>query len=69
MKGGVACMPMAIEILKEIGVTLAGDVVFTTVVDEEIGGMGSLMGVLASFPSREEMAVPPVDKRYAASHQ
>ncbi len=40
MKGGVACMLMAIEILKEIGVTLAGDVVFTTVVDEEIGGMG-----------------------------
>ena len=43
MKGGVACMLMvAIEILEEVGVTLAGDVVFTTVVDEEIGGMGSL---------------------------
>src|ERR1700729_3562153 len=28
MKGGVACMLMAIKILKEIGVTLAGDVVF-----------------------------------------
>ena len=39
MKGGVACMLMAVEIFKEIGVTLAGDVVFTTVVDEEIGGM------------------------------
>jgi acetylornithine deacetylase len=28
MKGGVACMLMAIEILRDIGVTLAGDVVF-----------------------------------------
>ncbi len=42
MKGGVACMLMAVEILKEIGVTLAGDVVFTTVVDEEIGGLRCL---------------------------
>src|SRR5438552_13075069 len=38
MKGGVACMLMAIEILRELGMTRAGDVVFTTVVDEEIGG-------------------------------
>ena len=42
MKGGVACMLMAIETLKELGITPGGDVVFTTVVDEEIGGMGSL---------------------------
>jgi acetylornithine deacetylase len=28
MKGGVACMLMAIEILRDVGVTLAGDVVF-----------------------------------------
>jgi acetylornithine deacetylase len=42
MKGGVGCMLMAIETLKEIGVELAGDVVWGTVVDEEIGGMGAL---------------------------
>lgn len=42
MKGGVVAMLMAVEILREIGIALAGDVVFTTVVDEEIGGMGSL---------------------------
>src|ERR1700684_4618576 len=51
MKGGVACMLMAIEILKEIGVTPAGDVVFTTVVDEEIGGMGSLAMVARGYPA------------------
>jgi acetylornithine deacetylase len=42
MKGGVACMLMAIETLKQIGFPLSGDVMFTTVVDEEIGGMGAL---------------------------
>ena len=42
MKGGVACMLMAAEFLREIDVGLAGDLVFSTVVDEEIGGMGTL---------------------------
>lgn len=42
MKGGVACMLMAVEMLRESGVALSGDVVFSTVVDEEIGGMGTL---------------------------
>lgn len=42
MKGGVACMLMAIEILRELDVPLSGDVVWGTVVDEEIGGMGAL---------------------------
>jgi acetylornithine deacetylase len=42
MKGGVACMLMAIEILRELEVPLRGDVIWGTVVDEEIGGMGAL---------------------------
>jgi acetylornithine deacetylase len=41
-KGGVACMLMAIELLRELEVPLRGDVVWGTVVDEEIGGMGAL---------------------------
>jgi len=42
MKGGVACMLMAVELLKEQDSKLSGDVIFSTVVDEEIGGMGTL---------------------------
>ncbi len=49
MKGGVACMLMAIEVLRDLDVRLSGDVVFTTVVDEEIGGMGSLAMVDRGF--------------------
>ena len=42
MKGGVACMLMAAEILRELNMPLSGDILFSTVVDEEIGGMGTL---------------------------
>ncbi len=42
MKGGVASMLLAAEILRELNVQLSGDVLFATVVDEEIGGMGAL---------------------------
>jgi acetylornithine deacetylase len=42
MKGGVACMLVAAEIIRELELPLSGDLVFATVVDEEIGGMGTL---------------------------
>ncbi|HEY0791126.1 MAG TPA: ArgE/DapE family deacylase [Chthoniobacterales bacterium] len=42
MKGGVTCMLVAAELLRELGSPLRGDIVFSTVVDEEIGGMGAL---------------------------
>ena len=65
MKGGVACMLMAIEILKEIGVELPGDVVFTTVVDEEIGGMGSLAMVDRGFKADAGIMTEPTANRIA----
>ena len=42
MKGGVASMLVAVEILRDLNAPLSGDIVFATVVDEEIGGMGTL---------------------------
>ncbi|MBV9128934.1 MAG: ArgE/DapE family deacylase [Verrucomicrobia bacterium] len=42
MKGGVASMLAAAEILRDLNVPLRGDILFATVVDEEIGGMGAL---------------------------
>ncbi len=37
-KGGMVAMLMAIQLLKNIGVQLKGDIIFTSVVDEEAGG-------------------------------
>jgi len=42
MKGGVAAMVMALEAVVKSGISLKGDVIVGTVVDEEAGGMGSL---------------------------
>ena len=65
MKGGVACMLMAIETLKEIGAPMRGDVVFTTVVDEEIGGMGSLAMVDRGFKADAGIMTEPSANRIA----
>src|SRR5258708_18711188 len=58
-------MLMGIEILKDIGVTPAGDVVFTTVVDEEIGGMGSLAMVDRGFRADAGIMTEPTANRIA----
>jgi acetylornithine deacetylase len=43
MKGGVACMVFAAEVLAELGVRLAGDLLVNTVTDEESTGAGGLV--------------------------
>jgi len=42
MKGGIACMTMALKAIHEAGFKTKGDVQIGTVVDEEAGGMGTL---------------------------
>lgn len=42
MKGGIATMIMAVEAVRNAGITLAGDVFVGTVVNEETGSMGML---------------------------
>jgi acetylornithine deacetylase len=43
MKGGVACMVFAAEVLAELGVQLAGELIVNTVTDEESTGAGGLV--------------------------
>ena len=50
MKAGVAQNLFVVEALRELGVRLAGDLTFETVVDEEFGGVnGTLAGRLAGY--------------------
>ncbi len=67
MKGGVASMLMAAALVREQGLPLAGDLLFTTVVDEEIGGMGALAMVDRGYradagilPEATALAISPV---------
>lgn len=45
MKGGIACLVVALETLRRLGVRLAGDVVFCANTDEESSGAGGHMCV------------------------
>ena len=50
MKGGVGTNLFVVEALRDLGIELAGDLVFETVVDEEFGGVnGTLAGRLKGF--------------------
>jgi len=56
MKGGVACMVLAAEVLAELGVRLAGDLVVNTVTEEESTGAG---GLASARTLRADAAIVP----------
>jgi len=46
MKGGLAAMVLAVEVLAEEGIDLAGDLYVQSTIEEEAGGVGGLLSVL-----------------------
>ena len=56
MKGGVACMVFAAEVLAEMGVRLAGDLLVNTVTEEESTGAG---GLVSARTLRADGAIVP----------
>lgn len=60
MKGGVAINLFIIEALAELDLSLAGDLLFETVVDEEFGGVnGTLAGRLQGFNADAAIITEP----------
>jgi acetylornithine deacetylase len=57
MKGGVAAMVVAAELLAELGVPLAGELIVNTVTDEEYCGAGAAASVTAGL--RADAAIVP----------
>ena len=57
MKGGVAAMVVAAELLAELGVELAGDLIVNTVTDEEYCGAGAAASLTAGL--RADAAIVP----------
>ncbi len=57
MKGGVACMLLATEVLRSLDVPLRGDLIVNTVTDEESTGAGSL--AVASTGLRADGGIIP----------
>jgi acetylornithine deacetylase len=59
MKGGIACMVLAAEVLAEWGVELAGDLLVTTNTDEESSGAGGLALVLKGIRADAGIVTEP----------
>ncbi len=56
MKGGVACMVVAAEVLAALGLKLAGDLILNTVTEEESTGAG---GLVSARTLRADAAIVP----------
>jgi acetylornithine deacetylase len=59
MKGGIACMVFAAEVLAEQGIRLAGDLLVTTNTDEESSGAGGLALVLKGIKADAGIVTEP----------
>ncbi|MCI0626491.1 MAG: M20/M25/M40 family metallo-hydrolase [Acidobacteria bacterium] len=70
MKGGVATNLFVVEALERLGIRLAGDLVFETVVDEEFGGSnGTLAGRLQGFNADAAVLSEPTSLRVCPAQQ
>lgn len=68
MKGGLAAMILAAKYLKDFGLTLDGDIVVESVVDEEGGGNGTLACVAEGYTADAAIVTEPTDLEiYCAS--
>jgi len=63
MKGGLASYLVALEALVEIGVSLRGDVLFTSVIEEECGGNGMRAVLAAGYRGDATLIGEPTDLR------
>jgi len=62
MKGGLAAMIMAIKFIRETGISLKGDVIMESVVDEEQGlGNGTLACILKNYRADAAIVAEPTE--------
>ncbi len=68
MKGGLVAALMAMTCLKEAGVTLAGDVILQSVVNEEHSGNGTLDLVRRGITADAAVVLEPTNNQVMVSH-
>ncbi|WP_210365087.1 peptidase [Bacillus sp. REN3] len=69
MKGGTAAMLMAIEAIKNSGITLKGDIIFESVIEEESGGAGTLASVLRGYKADGAIIPEPTNLKIFPKQQ
>lgn len=68
MKGGLMASAMAVELLKDAGIPLPGDVIITSVIDEEGGGNGSIAAAINGQKADAVVVCEPTDYELIAAH-
>lgn len=68
MKGGLMASIMAVELLKDAAIDLPGDVVITSVIDEEGGGNGSIAAAMNGQKADAVVVCEPTDYQLIAAH-
>jgi acetylornithine deacetylase len=69
MKGGTASLLMALEAIKNSGITLKGDVIFQSVIEEESGGAGTLAAVLRGYKADGAIIPEPTNLKIFPKQQ
>jgi acetylornithine deacetylase len=68
MKGGLVAAVMAVKLLKDAGLKLPGDVVITSVADEEGGGNGSIAAAVQGLTADGVVVCEPTGGKLIAAH-
>jgi acetylornithine deacetylase len=69
MKGGNVSMLLALKVLKELKVSLKGDVIFQSVIEEESGGAGTLSCILRGYKADGALIPEPTNMKIFPSQQ
>lgn len=69
MKGGNVAMLLAIQAIQELGISLKGDVLFQSVIEEESGGSGSLATVLRGYKADAAIIPEPTNMKIFPKQQ
>lgn len=68
MKSGLMASVMAVQLIKDAGLELPGDVLITSVIDEEGGGNGSVAAVMDGIRADAAVVCEPTDYELIAAH-
>ncbi|MGO4889689.1 peptidase [Anaerobacillus sp. MEB173] len=69
MKGGNLSLYLAIEVIKELGIKLKGDVILHSVVEEESGGAGTLDAILKGYNADAAIIPEPTNMKIFPKQQ
>ncbi|UAL50441.1 peptidase [Bacillus sp. CMF21] len=69
MKGGNVCLLMAMEAIKASGISLKGDVIFQSVIEEESGGAGTLAAILRGYKADAAIIPEPTKMKIFQKQQ